>query len=58
MAQTESSITSTAIASITDALGGFEKSTWVFTAYLLTYSGMLLLFVSHGRVAATILICH
>lgn len=40
MVQSEASITSTAITAITDQLGGFEKSPWVFTAYLLTYGGM------------------
>ncbi|KAI1733353.1 MFS general substrate transporter [Xylaria scruposa] len=44
MVQTESSITSTAIAAITNDLGGFDKSTWVFTAYLLTYSGFPVFF--------------
>jgi len=39
MVQTESSVTSTAITTITDDLGQFDKSPWVFTAYLLTYSG-------------------
>ncbi|KAJ3579323.1 hypothetical protein NPX13_g1242 [Xylaria arbuscula] len=41
--QSESSITSTAITSITDDLGSFEKSSWVFTAYLLTYSAFPIL---------------
>ncbi|KAH8885981.1 MFS general substrate transporter [Thozetella sp. PMI_491] len=43
MAQTESSITSTAITAITDSLGDFEKSSWVFTAYLVTYSAFPIL---------------
>ncbi|TGJ79408.1 hypothetical protein E0Z10_g9361 [Xylaria hypoxylon] len=43
MVQSESSITSTAITSITDDLGSFEKSSWVFTAYLLTYSAFPIL---------------
>lgn len=38
----ESSVTSTSILAITDQLGGFDKSSWVFTAYLLTYSGLLI----------------
>lgn len=42
MVQTESSVTSTAIASITNSLGGFDESSWIFTAYLLTYSGRYL----------------
>jgi MFS family permease len=37
----ESTITSTALISITDALNGSHKSGWVVTAYLLTYSGCL-----------------
>lgn len=36
----ESSVTSTAVLVITDELGGFSKSSWLFTAYLLTYSGL------------------
>jgi MFS family permease len=35
----ESSVTSTAVLVITDELGDYEKSSWLFTAYLLTYSG-------------------
>jgi len=37
--QMESSIISTAVVDITDQLGGYEKSSWLFTAYLLTYCG-------------------
>lgn len=33
----ESTIISTAIVDITDELGGYEKSSWLFTAYMLTY---------------------
>lgn len=36
----ESSVTSTAVVVITDDLGGYEKNSWLFTAYLLTYSGL------------------
>ncbi|KAH8702536.1 major facilitator superfamily domain-containing protein [Talaromyces proteolyticus] len=43
MVQAESSVTSTAITAITDSLGGFEKSPWVFTAYLLTYGAFPIL---------------
>ncbi len=39
MGQMESSIVSTAILTITDDLGGYNQSVWIFTAYLLTYSG-------------------
>jgi hypothetical protein len=38
--QMESSIISTAVVDITDQLGGYEKSSWLFTAYLLSYCGM------------------
>lgn len=39
VAQMDNYVTSTAILDITDELGGYEKSSWVFTAYLLTYCG-------------------
>lgn len=39
LVQMESSIISTAIVDITNQLGGYEKSSWLFTAYLLTYCG-------------------
>lgn len=39
MSLMDSSIASTAILVITDQLGGYDKSSWVFTSYLLTYSG-------------------
>ncbi|KAF2791393.1 major facilitator superfamily MFS-1 [Melanomma pulvis-pyrius CBS 109.77] len=39
ISQMESSVTSTAVLAITNDLGGYEKSSWLFTAYLLTYSG-------------------
>ncbi|KAH8733128.1 hypothetical protein GQ44DRAFT_781965 [Phaeosphaeriaceae sp. PMI808] len=35
----ESSIASTALLSITNQFGGYQKSSWVFTAYMLTYCG-------------------
>lgn len=34
--QMEPSITSTSVLAITDDLGGYGKSSWLFTAYLLT----------------------
>ena len=37
--QMESSITSTAVLVITDDLGGYEISSWLFTAYFITYCG-------------------
>jgi len=41
--QMEVSIISTSVLSITDQLGGFEQSSWLFTAYMLTYSGLLII---------------
>jgi MFS family permease len=40
MTQADSTIASTAVLTITNDLGGFETSSWIFMAYLLTYSGM------------------
>jgi formate hydrogenlyase subunit 3/multisubunit Na+/H+ antiporter MnhD subunit len=37
LVQMDSSIISTAVVDITDHLGGYEKSSWLFTAYLITY---------------------
>jgi hypothetical protein len=37
--QMDSSIISTSVVDITDQLGGYEKSSWLFTAYLITYCG-------------------
>ncbi|KAF2825490.1 MFS general substrate transporter [Ophiobolus disseminans] len=42
--QMDTSITSNAILEITDRLGDYEKSSWVFTAYLLTICAALLIF--------------
>ncbi|KAF2256481.1 MFS general substrate transporter [Trematosphaeria pertusa] len=42
VAQMDTSITSTAILTITDQLGGFEKYSWVFTAYMLSFCGFQL----------------
>jgi hypothetical protein len=39
VAQMDTSVASTAILQITDQLGGYEESSWVFTAYMLTYCG-------------------
>ncbi|KAI4909408.1 hypothetical protein J4E90_008105 [Alternaria incomplexa] len=36
----ESTVISTAIVDITDELGGYEKSSWLFTAYMLTYCSL------------------
>ena len=37
----ETTIVSTSLLSIADALSGFEERNWVVTAYFLTYTGML-----------------
>lgn len=37
--QLDSSIISTSVVDITDNLGGYEKSSWLFTAYLITFCG-------------------
>ncbi|KAK8023701.1 MFS general substrate transporter [Apiospora rasikravindrae] len=38
MIQAEASVTSTAVTAITNDLGNFEKNSWIFSSYLLTYS--------------------
>lgn len=42
----ESTIISTAIVDITDELGGYEKSSWLFTAYMLTYCSKYCIIIS------------
>ena len=37
----ETTIVSTSLVSITNALSGFENRDWVVTSYLLTYTGMV-----------------
>jgi hypothetical protein len=37
--QLDSSIISTSVVDITDNLGGYEKSSWLFTTYLITFCG-------------------
>jgi hypothetical protein len=37
--QLDSSIISTSVVDITDQLGGYEKSSWLFTSYLITFCG-------------------
>ncbi|CAG8976531.1 hypothetical protein HYALB_00011008 [Hymenoscyphus albidus] len=41
--QMESSIFSTSIIAITNELSGYGKSSWVFTGFLLTYSGLVII---------------
>lgn len=38
----ETTIVSTALVSITDALHGFNSRDWIVTSYLLTYTGRVL----------------
>lgn len=42
--QLDSSIISTSVVSITDDLGGYDKSSWLFTAFLITFCGMYIIF--------------
>jgi MFS family permease len=35
----ESTIVSTSVVTITNDLGGYVKSSWLFTSYMLTFSG-------------------
>ena len=39
----ETTIVSTSLVSITNALGGFDERDWIVTAYLLTYTGAVAL---------------
>lgn len=39
LVQMEASVISTALVDITDQLAGYDKSSWLFTAYFITYSG-------------------
>lgn len=41
----ETTIVSTSLVSITNALSGFENRDWVVTSYLLTYTGMVASFI-------------
>ncbi|KAK1976608.1 major facilitator superfamily transporter [Colletotrichum cereale] len=40
----ETTIVSTALVSIVDSRHGFDKASWIVTAYLLTYTGFLIIF--------------
>ncbi|TVY75996.1 Efflux pump FUS6 [Lachnellula suecica] len=42
-AQMEQSIVSTSVLAITNELKGFDKSGWIFTAFLLTYTGLMMI---------------
>ena len=41
LASIEGTIVSTALVSITDDLQGFERASWIVTAYLITFTGMI-----------------
>ncbi|CAI9626582.1 unnamed protein product [Alternaria burnsii] len=47
----ESTIISTAIVDITDELGGYEKSSWLFTAYMLTYCSLQMIWAKLSDIA-------
>ncbi|PGH09842.1 hypothetical protein GX51_00529 [Blastomyces parvus] len=46
----ETTIVSTSLVSITNALDGFEKRDWIVTSYLLTYTGFLVVYAKLGDV--------
>ncbi|OJD28332.1 hypothetical protein ACJ73_00257 [Blastomyces percursus] len=46
----ETTIVSTSLVSITNALDGFEKRDWIVTSYLLTYTGFLVVYAKLGQV--------
>ncbi|KAL2810109.1 major facilitator superfamily domain-containing protein [Aspergillus granulosus] len=46
----EISIVSTSLVSITDDFHGFNRSTWVITSYLLTYTGFLMIWSKCGDI--------
>ncbi|KAL8732425.1 MAG: hypothetical protein Q9181_003971 [Wetmoreana brouardii] len=46
----ETTIVSTSLVSITNALHGFNKRDWVVTAYLLTYTGFLIIYAKFSDI--------
>lgn len=44
MVAMELSVVATAIVSISDAIGGFESSSWIMTSYLLGYVSFIIIF--------------
>ncbi|KAH8652684.1 drug resistance transporter EmrB/QacA subfamily [Tricladium varicosporioides] len=46
----ETTIVSTSLVSITNALGGFEIRDWVVTSYLITYTGFLVIYAKLGDI--------
>lgn len=46
----ETTIVSTSLVSITNALGGFDQRDWVVTSYLLTYTGFLVIYAKFSDI--------
>ncbi|KAF2093099.1 drug resistance transporter EmrB/QacA subfamily [Rhizodiscina lignyota] len=46
----ETTIVSTSLISITDAINGFRLRDWIVTAYLLTYTGFLVVYAKFGDI--------
>ncbi|KAK8042373.1 hypothetical protein PG994_012856 [Apiospora phragmitis] len=46
----ETTIVSTSLVSITNALGGFEQRDWVVTSYLITYTGFLIIYAKFSDI--------
>ena len=46
----ETTIVSTSLVSITNALSGFENRDWVVTSYLLTYTGFLVIYAKFSDI--------
>lgn len=49
LSQVEYTIVSTSLVSITDSLHSFSTSSWIVTAYLLTYTGTWLLHIERSQ---------
>ncbi|KAH8680619.1 drug resistance transporter EmrB/QacA subfamily [Xylariales sp. PMI_506] len=46
----ETTIVSTSLVSITNALGGFDQRDWVVTSYLITYTGFLIIYAKFSDI--------
>ncbi|KAK6852975.1 hypothetical protein PG995_011526 [Apiospora arundinis] len=46
----ETTIVSTSLVSITNALGGFEQRDWIVTSYLITYTGFLIIYAKFSDI--------
>ncbi|KAF2441993.1 MFS general substrate transporter [Karstenula rhodostoma CBS 690.94] len=60
LVQMESSIASTTLLSITDQFGGYAESSWVFTAYMLTYCGFQMIWAKWSDITGrrfALLVC-